>query len=56
VNRLIVPPQLSGGKFWWIKLVIAPGAINTDRPNMIADKIKDKSPGKITGKAEPIDI
>ena len=56
VNRLIVPPHLSGGKFWRVKLVIAPGAINTDRPNMIVEKIKDESPGKITGKAEPIDI
>ena len=49
-------PQLSGGKFWRIKLVMAPGAINTDSPNIRAEKIKEESPGKITGRAEPMDI
>ena len=54
MNRLIACPQLSGGKFWRVKLVTALGAMKTDRPNTTAEISNDRVPGQITGIAEPM--
>ena len=53
VNKLICLPQLSGGKFLCVKLAIAEGAIKTDIPNMMAEKIRLTLLGNNIGKADP---
>ena len=53
VNRLMAWPQLSGGKFWRVKLVTALGAMKTERPKTTAEISNDRLPGQSTGRAEP---
>ena len=54
VNRLIAAAQLSAGRFWRIKLVIAPGAMKTQSPNTTAEITTAPPAGRTSGSADPI--
>ena len=56
VKRLIALAQLSGGKFFLVKLVTAPGAIKTDNPNTKAESRSVNVLFTKTGSADPVAI
>lgn len=48
--------QLFGGRFCRVKLVTAPGAMNTEWPNTTAEMSSADPLGNTTGRADPVAI
>ena len=54
VNKLIEKAHRRSGRFFRVKFVMAPGAINTEMPNIAAETISPPNPDDTIGILDPI--